>query len=862
MKKSQLLRKIIAVTVATSMAMSYNSVAYGSFSDEDFSVGQENTVENYDTSELYQTEQPFDDGKSCEQGDFQVDTVEDLNTDSETEDSVELSQAFTDGNFGNELSESCGEIFEDSTVKILEAEHIYELMIGANNYDAKYYFYAGFEQSFNLNINTEDSSLSDLTTEIYNENHPAEILYSFRGTGSFKMNLSEDNTYCICINMTSENPVTISLLLNSTIEEAQANDILSSTSSEQIKTVVTKLLNNIGNSGRPLSEYNDPVNIAADFSQSPEGVVQAFMRQYGSVSGKNRIWRMKYEEVLVDLLSDESFLKSYNEARKGDLEDFVYSALGEIAEEGSEILTSAAGKLVKIQRSTLQDMLKAQITADTEKICILDVIQKNTDDKNLKDACKNCMHHYFSSSMDSTYEVLVDIAVSEGISKAVAAEKVVNQILSTKLKKSFLEKMVQEMSLGTVGSVVMEILFVKDTLTFLTGIDKRVDSYLKTVSLNFIYEAAVNGFGGSVNGALSGNTQDISEVYILFNFALQVKQEAYSTMPSMYTSKTWKKIVSSDPYLKNNLNMIQSFTISNYKKVALGKLTPKCTAANLTVNLDGKITYPLTGISYLAEKGYFSKSKKIASVTSDGVITGKKIGKTNISCVVKQYGETYKLICTVNVVKPSIKLNKKSATIYTSGENTVQLKAAVKGQSKKVTWKSSNPSVATVSKSGKVTAKKDGTTTITATANGVSTKCTVKVTKNNNYVKQGVYSKTYDSPNPWSTGAGDFFTVQIISSRKIKFMVQHHGVNYSPIYQTNVITAKVKDNKVSNFSWKDSWGNSGTGSLIFGKNKATLKMKTVKKSNLNRWLWYDTLTFHFTQGMTNSKVAEIFNENE
>ena len=100
-------------------------------------------------------------------------------------------------------------------------------------------------------------------------------------------------------------------------------------------------------------EYEDPVNITADFSQSAEGVVQAFFHQYGDLSSKNRVWRMKYEEVLVDLLSDESFLKRYKDARRGELEDFTYSILGEIADESTGILssfTSFYGKIGKKER--------------------------------------------------------------------------------------------------------------------------------------------------------------------------------------------------------------------------------------------------------------------------------------------------------------------------------------------------------------------------------------------------------------------------------------------------------------------------------------------------------------------------------
>lgn len=62
------------------------------------------------------------------------------------------------------------------------------------------------------------------------------------------------------------------------------------------------------------------------------------------------------------------------------------------------------------------------------------------------------------------------------------------------------------------------------------------------------------------------------------------------------------------------------------------------------------------------------------------------------------------------------------------------LKLQVKGTSKKVTWKSGNPSVAKVSAKGKVTAKKAGKATVTAKVGKKKLKCVVTV-KNHSYAK-------------------------------------------------------------------------------------------------------------------------------
>lgn len=117
-----------------------------------------------------------------------------------------------------------------------------------------------------------------------------------------------------------------------------------------------------------------------------------------------------------------------------------------------------------------------------------------------------------------------------------------------------------------------------------------------------------------------------------------------------------------------------------------------------------------------------SSNIKIATVSKNGIINPKTNGKVTISAT--SNGVTAK--CVV-IIKPSIKLNKTSATIYISGNKTAQLKASVYGKNKTVTWKSTNNKIASVDKKGKVTARKVGAVTITAKANGVSAKCKIIV---------------------------------------------------------------------------------------------------------------------------------------
>ena len=150
-----------------------------------------------------------------------------------------------------------------------------------------------------------------------------------------------------------------------------------------------------------------------------------------------------------------------------------------------------------------------------------------------------------------------------------------------------------------------------------------------------------------------------------------------------------------------------------------------------------------------------SSNTKIATVSSTGKVTAKSAGTVTITCTAKD-GSGKKATCKVTVtepkppVKPTVKvtkvtLNKKAATL--SPKETLTLRATVTpttATNKAVTWKSSNTKIATVSSTGKVTAKAAGTVTITCTAkDGSGKKATCRITVYNNtqaYVAR-IYTK-------------------------------------------------------------------------------------------------------------------------
>lgn len=95
-----------------------------------------------------------------------------------------------------------------------------------------------------------------------------------------------------------------------------------------------------------------------------------------------------------------------------------------------------------------------------------------------------------------------------------------------------------------------------------------------------------------------------------------------------------------------------------------------------------------------------TSKKAVATVNTSGKITAKKAGTATITGTVNGQSVTCKVTVKKKKTTASIKLNKSTATVYVG--KSITLKATVKGDSQKVTWSTSDKSIATV-KNGKVT---------------------------------------------------------------------------------------------------------------------------------------------------------------
>ena len=127
-----------------------------------------------------------------------------------------------------------------------------------------------------------------------------------------------------------------------------------------------------------------------------------------------------------------------------------------------------------------------------------------------------------------------------------------------------------------------------------------------------------------------------------------------------------------------------------------------------------------------ASLSFHSSNTGVATVSSKGVVTAKKVGSATITAVAGN-GVTASAQITVKPAPKKVTLNKKTATLKKGKKLSLKAKLT-KGSASALTWKSSNPKVAKVNSKGKVTALKKGKATITVkTFNGKTAKIKITV---------------------------------------------------------------------------------------------------------------------------------------
>lgn len=200
-----------------------------------------------------------------------------------------------------------------------------------------------------------------------------------------------------------------------------------------------------------------------------------------------------------------------------------------------------------------------------------------------------------------------------------------------------------------------------------------------------------------------------------------------------YTADSWKTMQlelqeAKDLLAKEKPTQAEVDEATTHLNAAVEALVKADTKVTVTLNkktatvYKGKTTIlkaTVTGAD--APKVTFTSSNpKVAAVNKT---TGKVTAKAKGSVVITAKCGDVKVTCKVTVKNPTLTLNKTSASVKVGKTTKITAKAAPSG---KVTYKSGNKKIATVSSNGTIKGIKKGTAKITVTCNGVTK--TVKVT--------------------------------------------------------------------------------------------------------------------------------------
>ena len=204
-----------------------------------------------------------------------------------------------------------------------------------------------------------------------------------------------------------------------------------------------------------------------------------------------------------------------------------------------------------------------------------------------------------------------------------------------------------------------------------------------------------------------------------------------------------------------------------------------------------------------------SSNTSVATVNTDGKVTAVKAGTATITVTTKNGSKTS--TCTVSVIAPvsGVSLNKTSLELFEGGSETlIATVAPSNATNKKVTWESSNASVATVSTNGTVKALVPGSVTITVTTEdgGKTATCSVTVksleslkgySNNQEYIDLGLSVKwaTHNIGASKTSDKGRYYLWGDPSNSATAFF-------YDPPYMSNICGTQYD---AARSSWGGKW---------------------------------------------------------
>lgn len=174
------------------------------------------------------------------------------------------------------------------------------------------------------------------------------------------------------------------------------------------------------------------------------------------------------------------------------------------------------------------------------------------------------------------------------------------------------------------------------------------------------------------------------------------------------------------------------------------------------------------------------------NISATGIHSWSNWSVQKSATISKKGAQTHKCVycgktenATIAKLKPFAKFSQKTVSLKKSQKQKLKVSYA-KGDSIKK-WKSSNKKVATVSKTGKITAKKKGTAKITVTMkSGKRATCKVKVTAKKKSSSSSSKSKTSAGTVYWVAGGEVYHSTRNCSSLKRSSSIQSGSLSDCP----------------------------------------------------------------------------------
>lgn len=258
-----------------------------------------------------------------------------------------------------------------------------------------------------------------------------------------------------------------------------------------------------------------------------------------------------------------------------------------------------------------------------------------------------------------------------------------------------------------------------------------------------------------------------------------------------------------------------------------------------------------------------SKDTSIATVNASGKVTAVKSGETVILVKTKSGKVTYLYVNVYDKVT-GMKLNYSKKTVIKGKKFTLKpIFTPANATNKKVTWKSSNSKVATVSSGGVVTGVRGGSAIITAVSQdgGYVATCIVKV-------KQPVTSITLNKSS-YALGIGKSIklkaTVKSTYSSKQKLKWTSSNVRIATVSQSGVVTGKKRGTVTIKVRATDGSGVYATCKIRVVRqvtkitlNKSTIKMLVGKTTKISARITPSSATYKSViWSSSDSKIAAV-----